>query len=130
MQSGKHTSVLETRDVHITMLAFHTHKTPANCRFNSAGPVSLATAALVPELCITGSLSRAGSSCSVVAGLKKVTAKLARSCNLVILCQYEPDLCHLLPHTASSVLPCNLTHCQNSSVTMTFAMSVWFSVCT
>lgn len=120
----------ETRDVHITMQAFHTHKTPISCRFNSAGPMTQATAVLVPELYITASLSRAGSSCSDVAGLQKVTAKLARSCNLVILRQYEPELCHLLPHTASSLLPCNLIHCQSSSVTMTFAVSVWFWVCT
>lgn len=68
----------ETSDIHITMQAFHTHKAPINCRFNSAGPITQAIAAPVPELYITGSLSRAGSSCSDVAGLQKVTAKLAR----------------------------------------------------
>ena len=85
-----------------------------------------ATAALVPELYVTGSLMRAGSSCSDVAGLQKVTAKLARSCNLVILKQCEAELCHLLSHTASRLLPCNLIHCHNPSVTVTFATSVWF----
>lgn len=110
----------ETRDDHITMQAFHTHKTPMNCRFNSAGPMTQTTAALVPELYITGSPSRAGSSCSDVAGLQKVTAKLARSRDLVILYQYGPELCHLLAHTASSLLPRNLIRCQSSFV------SVWF----
>lgn len=64
-----------------------------------------------------------------MAGLQKVTAKLVRSCSLVILHQYEPEWGHLLPHTSSSLLPCNITHCQSSSVTMDFAMSVSFWVC-
>lgn len=86
---------------HITIQAFLTYKTPVKCRSNSASPM----ATLVAELHITEPLNRAGSSCSNVAGLQKATAKLARSHNLVILYQYEPQLCLLLPHTASSLMP-------------------------
>lgn len=91
----------EIRDVHITVQAFLTYKTPVKCRSNSAGPM----ATLVAELHITEPLNRAGSSFSNVAGLQKATAKLARSHNLVILYQYETQLCLLLPHTASSPMP-------------------------
>lgn len=112
-----------------TCVPFHTHKTLINCKSNSASAVTQSTSALVPELYGTGFFRRAGSSCSDVSGLQKVTDKLGRSCHLVILCYHDSELCHLLSYTASSLLSCNLIHCQTSLVTTTFVVCLCDSVC-